>query len=104
MEWDVGNLSYIILFWAWNDAGQRLKNAYEFFNLRALQIPPPNRIHIFQFMAKIFGKDFQSISYHYLVRIFKVYLTIILKCMIFIKMYVFLTRPAVNITVNKIDI
>ena len=39
--------------------GGRFKNIYEPLNLRAIEFSPVNKIHIFQYMGKIFCMEFQ---------------------------------------------
>ena len=41
--------------------GGRFKNAYELLNLRALKISMLYKIHIFQYMGKIFCVEFQRV-------------------------------------------
>ena len=41
--------------------GVMVKNTYELLDLRALNYPPANKIHIFQCMDKIFCVEFQSV-------------------------------------------
>ena len=41
------------------ESGGHFKNIYELLNLRALKFSPVNKIHIFQYMGKLFCVEFQ---------------------------------------------
>ena len=57
------------------------KNAYELLNLRALKISPANKMHIFQWMGKIFCVEFQRVPLKFHTK----YLTHTMKDAIFIQ-------------------
>ena len=59
--------------------GGRFKNTYELLNLRDLKFSPVNKIHIFQYVGKIFCVEFQR----YPLKSHKKYLTHTLKDVIF---------------------
>ena len=65
--------------------GGRFKSTYELLNLRALKYSRVNKIYIFQSMDKIFCVEFQR----YPLKFHTIYLTHILKDMLFIQHWIF---------------